>query len=48
MTADGDLLEACHSQDQPPNQSMKATQHFVVIFQLMHTPIVKLPGGLSL
>jgi hypothetical protein len=29
------------------NQSMKPTQHFVISFRLMRTPIVKVLGGLS-
>jgi hypothetical protein len=31
-----------------PNQSMKPTQHFVVSFRSMNTPILKVLGGLSL
>jgi len=34
--------------DRPPNQSMKPTQHFVVSFGLICTPIFKVLGGLSL
>jgi hypothetical protein len=36
------------SPDNGSYQSMKLTQHFVVSFGLMRTPIVKVLGGLSL
>src|SRR5438874_9136238 len=42
------LHGCCAAAAQTSNQPMKPTQHFVVSFTLMHTPILKVLGGLSL